>query len=205
MTLEKIDLFKQHRQAYKASKKPFLLHLEPVQYLAIDGKGEPGGAAFVDAVAAMYAMAYTVKMTRKADGLQDYVICKLEALWRTPASDLSQVPPSEWCWQLLIRTPDFVAESELTRAAEALISKGKPEKVREVTLTTLSEGKCVQMLHLGPYDKEPETLKHMQDFAETQQLGLSGSFHEIYLSDPRRVEPERLKTILRHPVSPKES
>jgi hypothetical protein len=100
----------------------------------------------------------------------------------------------------LIRTPEFVRAAEIKKAAAVLLEKGKPADVKEVKLEPLAEGRCVQMLHVGPYDKEPETVSAMQAFAESKGLALHGLHHEIYISDPRRVPPERLKTILRHPV-----
>ncbi len=106
----------------------------------------------------------------------------------------------EWRWQLLIRTPDFVREADLRQALTALLKRGKAEAAKRVRLESLTEGPCVQMLHVGPYERECDTIALMQAFAEKKQLKFSGRHHEIYLSDPRRVPLERLKTILRHPV-----
>ena len=100
-----------------------------------------------------------------------------------------------------MRSPDFLAPADLAAAVAALLDKGKPATVKEVTLTTLDEGSCVQMLHVGPYEREPESIALMQAFASGKSLVFAGSHHEIYLSDPRRVPPERLKTILRVPVT----
>lgn len=202
---EKIDLYKQHGDQYKAAKKPILLTTGEATYLAIDGRGEPGGDEFTEKIGALYGAAYTIKMTRKFSGQQDYVVCKLEALWwlDDEKHSFETAPRDSWNWKLMIRTPDIVAEDELRKAADALIEKGKSAEVRKVRLETISEGLCVQMLHVGPYDKESETLGRMKEFAESQGLEFHGRHHEIYLSDPRRVQPERLKTILRHPVRKK--
>ena len=110
------------------------------------------------------------------------------------------MPTDQWQWKLLIRTPDFIGEEDLRQAVAVLLKRGKGEEVKRVRLETLAEGPCVQMLHVGPYERECETIAAMQAFAEKQQLRFSGKHHEIYLSDPRRVPPERLKTILRQPV-----
>ena len=200
---EKIDLYKSHKKDYAAPKKPALVDLKPATYLAINGQGAPGGEPFTAAIGALYGMAFTIKMTRKFGGQQDYGVCKLESQWwsdRTP--DLSQVAREQWRWNLLIRTPEFVTPAELERAVAVLLKRGKGQEVKRVRLESLSEGRCVQMLHVGPYDQECETIAVMRQFAEKQGLQFYGRHHEIYLSDPRRVAPERLKTILREPVTP---
>ena len=200
--LPKIDLYKLHKADYAAARKPALVRLKPATYLAISGQGAPGGDEFTASIGALYGMAFTIKMTRKFAGQQDYSVCKLEGQWWTdgPDSSLAKAPREKWFWNLMIRTPEFIKEKDLEQAAAALVKRGKGANVERVQLETLDEGDCVQMLHVGPYDKECETIALMEAFAEKQQLRFAGRHHEIYLSDPRRVPPERLKTILRHPV-----
>ena len=177
------------------------MELKPATYLAISGQGAPGGEKFTASIGALYGVAFTIKMTRKFAGQQDYAVCKLEGQWWSePARDLAKLPPDQWLWKLLIRTPDFIKEKDLHQAVAVLLKRGKGEEVKRVRLETLAEGLCVQMLHVGPYEKERETIAVMNAFAEQKQLAFSGKHHEIYLSDPRRVPPERLKTILRQPV-----
>lgn len=206
---DKIDLFKQHKDEFASPKKPALVKIRKASYLAIDGCGGPGGDDFQTALGALYGMAYTVKMTRKFSGRRDYVVCKLETLYwsegkgGSPCVDFGELPPDQWRWKMMIRTPDFVKEKELTEARAALAAKGKGEGADRVRLETLAEGQCVQMLHVGPYDKEGETVIQMMAFAEEQGLTFHGLHHDIYISDPRRVPPERLKTILRRPVKKK--
>lgn len=202
---EKIDLYKLHKDQYVAPKQPKLVEIHKAQYLAIRGRGEPGGEEFATKIGALYGVAYTIKMTRKFNGKQDYTVCKLEGQWWTDdkRQDFATTDPKQWNWKLLIRTPDFVGGDELDAAVETLLKKGKEPQVRQVRLESFTEGPCVQMLHVGPYDKEPETISQMVDFAGRQEMEFHGRHHEIYLSDPRRVPPERLKTILRHPVSKK--
>ena len=199
---EKIDLFKAHKAEYKATSKSAFVETTKAQYLAIEGQGTPGGAEFEECVGALYSMAFTIKMTRKAAGLGDYVVCKLESLWYAPdgGDDLCSVPQEKWCWTLMIRTPDCVKQADLDKAAAALLAKGKCEAVKNVKLEKLDEGRCVQMLHIGPYDKVGETIEKMAACAEENSASFTGKHHEIYLSDPRRVEPERLKTIIRRPI-----
>jgi hypothetical protein len=197
----KLDLYAKHKEEYAVPKTPALLTVKPAQYMAIAGRGEPAGEAFQGAVGALYNMAFTVKMARKAGG-RDYTVSKLEGLWWGKASSgrFLDEAKSNWSWQLLIRVPDWIQTKELTQAAEGLIKKGKPRDVMNVELVTLNEGQCVQVLHCGPYDQEYRTVEEMLTFAKLQGLAFHGRHHEIYLSDPRRVPAQRLRTILRQPV-----
>jgi hypothetical protein len=202
---EKINLFKLHKDQYIAPKQPKLVEIHEAKYLTINGRGEPAGEEFATKIGALYGVAYTTKMTRKFAGKQDYTICKLECKWWLDGErqDFSATDPKQWNWKFLIRTPDFVRDNELDTAVETLLKKGKEPEVRHVKFESFAEDLCVQMLHVGPYEKEPETILLMQSFAQDQGLEFHGRHHEIYISDPRRVPPERLKTILRHPVRKK--
>jgi hypothetical protein len=199
----KLDLYKLHKAEYAATRKPVLVELKPASYLAISGQGAPGGDLFTASIGALYGVAFTIKMTRKFAGQQDYAVCKLEGQWWSElAADFAKLPKDQWLWKLLIRTTDFIKKDDLRQAVAVLLKRGKGEDVKRVWLESLAEGLCVQMLHVGPYDRECETIAVMKAFAEKQQLVFSGKHHEIYLSDPRRVPPERLKTIVRQPVRP---
>ncbi len=206
MSGQKIDIFKLHRTEYKAGKKPALVETSRALYLAVEGKGAPGAEDFQAAIAAIYSMAYTVKMGRKADGKGDYTIGKLEGIyWAPKGSDLATAAQDQWLWNLMIRTPESVdghpvTDKDLETARARLRDKKKDEGSERVKLEYLDEGKCAQMLHVGPYDKEHETTAVMLEFCRTEGLTPHGRHHEIYLSDPRRVAPENLKTILRMPV-----
>ena len=200
MPTAKLDLYKLHKAEYVARRQPALVRTRAAHYLAIAGAGRPGDETFAAQIGALYAVAFTVKMKRKFAGLQDYAIGKLEAQWLDdPATFAKRNVP--WRWRLLMRSPDFLPPADLAAAVAALLDKGKPATVKEVTLMTLDEGSCVQMLHIGPYDREPESIALMQAFVAGKSLVFAGSHHEIYLSDPRRILPERLKTILRVPVA----
>jgi len=198
-TTEKLDLYKLHKDEYVTPKKPALLQNKPAQYLAIKGQGAPGGERFTACIGALYGVAFTIKMTRKFAGKGDYAVCKLEGQWFFEG-DLAKIPKEHWKWKLMIRTPDFITEADRKQALAALLKKGKSREVEEVKLETIDEGRCVQMLHVGPYEEEGETIALMRSLAESKGFKLTGPHHEIYLSDPRRVPPERLKTILREPV-----
>lgn len=199
---EKVDLVRLHKDEYVAKPEPRLIETKPATYLAIEGRGAPGGDDFGDRIGALYAVAYTVKMTRKFGGRRDYVVSKLEAQYWSASggSEFGESPPDDLCFRLLIRTPDFVDPAEIEEAAAKLVEKGKTPSVREVRLGTLEEGRCVQMLHVGPYESEPETLAAMREFMAKEGVEQAGHHHEVYLSDPRRVAPEKLRTILRLPV-----
>lgn len=192
----KVDLYRLHKDEYAARTEPRLVSMKPATYLVIEGSGPPGGEVFKDRIGALYGVAYTVKMTRKFEGRRDYVVCKLEAQYREPEGETGE----DLGWRFLIRTPEFVEEDELASAVEKLIGRGKSPTVRNVCLETFDEGTCVQMLHVGPYDRERETIEVMESYMSENGLARDGLHHEVYLSDPRRVDPERLRTIIRLPV-----
>ncbi|CAM2006338.1 GyrI-like domain-containing protein [Acanthopleuribacter pedis] len=200
---EKIDLYKSLKQEYAAPKKPRLVQTTDALFLAITGRGAPGGEGFQESVAALYAVAYTVKMTRKADGLQDYVICKLETEWWGDDAEtaLTDQPRAEWNYRLQIRTPDCVDEAEPARAAAALIDKGKSPRVRDVVFHRVAAHQRGQLLHVGPYDAEGDAFEQIRAMIEGEGLTAAGHPREIYLNDPRRTAPEKLKTILCMPVA----
>ena len=193
---DKVDLYKLHKSEYVTPKEPALVETGAAKYLAVEGVGAPGGEKFQQAVGALYRMAYTMKMAKKFAG-QDYKVCQLEGLWWS----IERMQPQDaWRWKLLIRVPDFISARDLKATLAALKEKGKDDLPVEVRLETLQEGLCVQVLHTGPYADEPATMARMKAFAGGKGLSFIGPHHEIYLSDPRRVPPEKLRTILRMPV-----
>lgn len=197
----KLDLYKKHQSEYECSDVPKLVRVGKASYLTISGQGEPGGECFAAKLGGLYNVAFTVKMAKKFAG-RDYAVCKLEGLWwgKTKRRPYFEVPAHEWNWKLLIRVPAFIKATDLKEAVGTLTKKGKPPEVREVKLETLDEGLCVQMLHAGPYAEAVESLDVMAAFAKKERLQLHGLHHEIYLSDPRRVPEDRLRTILRRPA-----
>ena len=199
MSTDKLDLYRKHKADYVSPKNPAVVDIARGNYLAIDGSGRPGGEEFQEAIGALYAGAFTTKMASKANGA-DYTVCKLEALWWAEGASFTEASPDQMRYKLMIRTPEFIRGSDLQATRKLLAEKGKTPGVEGLKLEKLAEGRCVQMLHVGPYDREGDTVQQMQAFAADQGLALHGRHHEIYLSDPRRVPPERLKTILRHPV-----
>jgi hypothetical protein len=198
-----LDLYKAHKAEYVTPKKPTLIQTKPAKYLTIAGQGAPGGEAFQESVGALYSVAFTLKMAKKFAG-NDYKVCHLEGLWwgDKEGEDFAAQPPETWNWKLIIRVPDFIAAKDVKETIATLKEKGKPQKTADVKLETIDEGQCVQMLHLGPYKTEGETISQMIALAQEKGLSCCGRHHEIYLSDPRRVPAERLRTILRLPVAP---
>ena len=187
---KKLDLYAQFKSEYVTPKTPVLIETSPAQYLAIAGRGEPGGAEFQKKIGALYGIAFTIKMAKKFAG-QDYAVAKLEGLW--PRDNKKE-------WVLLMRIPDFLGAKDLKDAIRKLQDKGKDAEVAEVQIRKLKEGRCVQVLHVGPYDQVGESIETLRSFAKDRSLKVRDALHEIYLSDPRRVKPEKLRTIVRHPV-----
>lgn len=206
--MEKLDLVKHYKTYYTATTKPQIVEFEPAQYLSILGKGDPSGADFSERIQALYATAYAVKFHYKGEG-KDFAVPKLEGLWRfdearfgSPSMSEApqQVPRSEWEYRLLIRLPNFVEEPVAIGCAKAVVSKKKIALAAAIECFKMTEGKCVQMMHVGPFSTETETLAQMLDFIQAHGFGKNGLHHEVYLSDFRNTEPEKLKTILREPV-----
>jgi hypothetical protein len=197
---KKIDLYAEHKNEYAASAQPAFVDVGPAKYLAIMGRSKPGAEEFTAGVGALYNVAFTVKMSRKQAG-SDYTVTKLEGLWWLEEGVATSPQDATWNWQLMLRVPTFISQEEVQTAIARLIAKGKPPDIRRVQLIELREGMCVQILHTGPYTAEQASIDTMRSFAEQAGRKFSGKHHEIYLSDPRRVKPEKLKTILRQPVA----
>lgn len=199
--------------AYRATAGAFrIVEVPPLQYLMIDGAGDPNTAqAYRDAVSALFPVAYTLKFaSRKALGI-DTVVMPLEGLWH--AADMesftSQRDKSAWFWTLMIMVGDHVTDTMFAEAVETVSEKAAKKKeplpaLGSVRLETLDEGMSVQTLHVGPFDDEGPVLDDLHHrFIPEHALQMRGRHHEIYLSDMRRIAPEKLRTILRQPVEPR--
>lgn len=199
----KLDLYQEFTRQYVKPKKPVFVDIPAIKYLTADGSGRPGSEDFQRKIGALFGVAYTIKMARKYAG-RDYKVCGLEGLWWFDDANkpVSEVPLDEWNWKLMIRVPDFVTAREVRQAVTALAKKGKLPDGVEIQLERIKEGRCVQMLHVGPYQDEAHTVQTMMEFAAANKMRFDGPHHELYISDPRRVPPERLRTILRQAVRP---
>ena len=202
MTADKVD-FRRTIDAYRARSRFELVEVPDLQYLAVDGDGDPNTPVFTEAVEALYPVAYTLKFASKQDLGRDYVVMPLEGLWW--ADDMETFTAardkSRWRWTLMIMVPDWIDQGLVRSAVEKVASKKPPARLDDVRLETLSEGLCVQVLHVGSYDDEADVLRRLhEEFVPENGLTMTGRHHEIYLNDRRRVAPEKLRTILRQPV-----
>jgi hypothetical protein len=197
--------FKKTFDPYRARLGEFrVVEVPPLQYLMVDGHGDPNSAQeYADAITVLYPVAYKLKFASKRDLGRDYVVPPLEALWWASDMELftSARDKSQWDWTVMIMVPDWIASEMFDDAVAKAAEKDRPVGLDRLRLETLSEARCVQTLHVGPYDAEAEVLAELHDHViPAAGLRMSGKHHEIYLSDPRRVEPSRLRTILRQPV-----
>jgi hypothetical protein len=195
---DKVDL-KKSLDSYQARRGQFrIVEVPERQYLMVDGHGDPNSSpAFTEAVEALYPVAYTLKFTSKRDLGRDYVVPPLEGLWWAQDMEAFTVArdKSQWDWTLLLLVPDWIGGDLVDGAIAKFGTK--------VRLEALSEGRCVQTVHVGTFDAEAPVLAQMHDeFIPDNGLRRVGTHHEIYLSDFRRTAPEKQRTILRQPVAP---
>ncbi|MGK3208340.1 GyrI-like domain-containing protein [Amycolatopsis sp. MEPSY49] len=195
------DVKKDLKQLYAPKNTDWaLLDVPEQQFLAIDGRGNPNTAeSYQKAVEALYTFAYTIKMTAKRTG-EDFVVAPLEGLWWADDYTAFTVHAKDsWQWTMLISLPGHLGEDAVEEAREAVRRKKKIDP--PVRLEKLHEGRCAQALHIGSYDDEGPLLARLHDeFLEQHGLEPTGLHHEVYLGDPRKTEPAKLKTVLRQPV-----
>jgi len=201
----KVD-FKKSLDAYQAQRGVFrMVDVPDLRYLMADGHGDPNASpAFTAAVEALYPVAYKLKFASKRDLGRDYVVPPLEGLWwaENPESFTTARDKSRWDWTLMLMVPDWIDRTMVTTAVEQVGAKRRPARLADVRLQTLSEGRCVQTLHVGSFDDEADVLAQLHDeFIPGHRLRMAGTHHEIYLSDFRKVAPDKRRTILRQPVT----
>lgn len=201
------DIVKERKDLYKPSAKhPSIVEVPEMAFLMIDGSGDPNGAEFSEKVGDLYSAAYTMKFSLKKDSPElDFKVAPLDGLWWAPdmaAFTEDHGDKSSWLWTAMIAVPDFITAGQLAAATEQAFQKKGNEAVREVRLERYAEGLAVQMMHIGPYSEEAPNIRRMHEFAREQGYAPAGKHHEIYLSDPGRTAPERLKTVIRQPVAP---
>jgi len=204
----KTDLSKTHKSWYQAKLYPELVQFAPAHYLSIEGKGDPSGLDYANDLQALYSVAYALKFIYKAMQ-QDFVVAKLEGQWSfdekkfgspTLANAPLEIPRSEWNYRSLIRLPEFVDGAFISQAIEKVKTKRVIPGLDKIRLYELPESLYLQILHTGPFSKEPESLQKLATVIQEKKLGRNGLHHEVYLSDFRKTNPEKLKTILREPV-----
>ena len=202
----KID-FKRTIASYHARRDVLeVVDVPDLQYLMVDGHGDPNTTPeFAAAVAALYPVAYALKFASRRELGRDHVVMPLEGLWWSDdmESFTATRDKSRWDWTLMIMLPDWVDTEMFESTVAKTAAKDRPARLDEVRLERLSEGTCVQTLHVGSYDDEAELLARMhKEFIPDPGLRMTGRHHEVYLSDARRVPPEKRRTILRQPVAP---
>jgi len=203
--MKKIDLKKQFAQLYKAStKKIELVTVPELNYLMIDGTGDPNNSQqFQEAIEGLYSLSYTIKfMFKKGPQQIDYGVMPLEGLWWTDdMNNFSMKDKASWKWTLMIMQPEFVTASIVEEAKELIRSKKTVASLDLVRLESMNEGLCAHILYVGPYSEEPPTIVKLHDYIKDNGYKLRGKHREIYLNDMRRTAPEKLKTIIRQPIS----
>ena len=209
------DYKKAYKEFYLPPRTPGIVMVPSMNFLAVHGQGDPNeeNGAYKQALELLYAVAYTIKMSKmgkhKLEGYFDYVVPPLEGLWwQEGIHGVDYARKKDFQWISLIRLPEFVTKEVFDWAIQEATEK-KQQDFSKVEFFSWEEGLCVQCMHIGPYDGEPATVAAMAEYAKAQGYGLdfgAGRFHhEIYLSDVRRCKPERLKTVIRHPIKQRET
>jgi len=203
-----IDFKKEYKELYKPKTVPSIVDVPEMMFITIDGKGNPNvSPEYATAIEILYGLSYHIKMNNKS--ILEYIVPPLEGFWSIDCDDFkgggaSITDKSKFIWTMMIRQPDFVTD-EIFEIAKAALAKKKPNlDVGKARLIKITEGLCVQVMHIGSYDDEPATIVMMEQYAKENgyviDIGEDRRHHEVYLSDPRKVAKEKLKTIIRHPV-----
>ena len=203
--VEKIDLKKELKQLYKPSaKKPQILDIPEMNFLMMDGSGNPNNnPVYQEVVEALYGVSYTLKFMSKKTLERDYVVMPLEGLWwGTPMGQhvFTEADKDQFQWTMMILQPDFITGEMVKQAIKEVERKKGLKHLDKIRFEAFAEGLAVQILYFGSYNDEGPAVANMHQLAFDQGYQLRGKHHEIYLSDPRRTSPEKLKTILRHPI-----
>jgi hypothetical protein len=207
------DFKKEYKEFYMPKNKPSIVTVPPMNYIAVRGKGDPNeeDGAYKEAIGLLYGIAFTIKMSKMGDhrieGYYDFVVPPLEGFWwQDGIRGVDYAHKENFNWISVIRLPDFVTKEDFDWAVEEAIRKKKTD-FSKVAFFHYDEGLCVQCMHIGSYDDEPATVDLMHRYMEDQgyELDINDTrrHHEIYLSDARKVAPERLKTVIRHPIRSK--
>jgi hypothetical protein len=204
---DKHEWRKKEKALYLPKNKPEVIDIPEFKFITIEGEGSPSDSVFTDYIGALYSLAYTIKMMpkkidRQPKGYFDFTVYPLEGVWdindKAKANFKGRINKEDLVYKLMIRQPDFVSENFYSEMLEVAKEKKKNPLLEQINFERLSEGRCVQMLHLGPFEDEPASFEIMEDFAKSEGVvRLSKMHREIYLSDPRKVAPEKLNTVLR--------
>lgn len=218
MENKKLDYKKEFKDLYMPKSKPNLIEVPAMNFIMVDGKGNPNeeGGEYQRAVELLYALSFTIKMSKMGtsipEGYFEYVVPPLEGLWwfKDDCHNIDLLNKDEFNWTSMIRQPEFVTKEVFEWACKEVTKKKPHIDISKARLETFSEGLCVQMMHIGSFDDEPKTIAEIEKYIEENNLknaistklstGQIRRHHEIYLSDPRKVIRDNLKTVIRHPV-----
>jgi len=202
--MKKVDHKKVLKELYRpSSRKPSEVDVPEMNFLMIDGKGDPNIAQeYQDALEALYATSYTLKFNLKKAKIADFTVMPLEGLWWVEGSEGFNFDVKlNWCWTSMIMQPEPVTRNDVIAAIAEAKEKKDPPALKKTRFESFREGYSVQIIHIGPWAEEQTTIDELHNYAEEQGFKLRGKHHEIYLSDPRRTAPEKLKTVIRQPVA----
>jgi hypothetical protein len=209
---EAFDVKKSLRELYQPPTRPTIVDVPAMTFVMVDGAGDPNDeeGQYARAVQALYALVYTIKMSNRAgsapEGFFEFAVPPREGLWSFPVDQFDgvHVPKGALTWTSMIRVPEFVTPAVLEWARAEVARKKKDVDTSRARLETWTEGLCVQVMHVGPYDSEPASVARMHAWAEAQEYVIDlcdlRPHHEIYLGDPRRSAPDKLRTVVRHPI-----
>jgi len=199
MVIQKVDYKREHKELYAATRMPAMVEVPELSFLMIDGSGDPNtSTAFQEAVGALYSVSYGLKFASKnGPAGMDYVVMPLEGLWSDPTGD-----EGAWRWTLMIMQPGEITQEMVAQAVRDAAARKPLPAAPQLRFERFAEGLAAQVLHMGPYDQEEPTIDRLMTFIAEQGYEPAGRHHEIYLSDPSRAAPEKLKTIIRHAIAP---
>jgi hypothetical protein len=201
--MDKLDLRKEHKVLYNAKAKPSVVEVPDLNYIMIDGMGDPNTSEeFMEAMEALYGASYTLKFSFKKEKEMDWTVMGLEGLWwADDMGDFIALNKGKWKWTMMIMQPGFVMEKDLLDAKKRLEEKKGNPAIAKLRMERYNEGLSAQIMHIGPFSTEGPTIRTLHGFIVSQGGSLSGKHHEIYLSDPRKVPEDRWRTIIRQPFS----
>lgn len=212
MIMAAFDYKKEYKELYLPKEKPCIVDVPAMRFIMVDGKGDPNTSPlYKEAVEVLYSLSYSIKMSKKSgtqpEGYFDYVVPPLEGLWwfEDNTFDGSVIGrKDEFSWVMMIRVPEFVTPEVFATARESVAKKKPGLDTSKARLEDFTEGLCAQIMHIGPYDDEPRSVAVLEKFihengCRTEMSGMR-QHHEIYLGDPRKTAPEKLKTVIRHPI-----
>ena len=197
-----VDLRREHQDAYAPREEPRVFDAGRTWCVDLTGRGDPAGPEFQEAVATLFGLVRRLKRMAQKEG-RDFKVMPLECVYWTARKhvDLTVAPPKSWHWRLLVRVPRFITARDLTAACAQLEDRRAAALARAARLEWMTEGLCAQALHVGGYAAEHATIERIRIAAQEQGFTATGPHHEIYLSDPKRIAPERLRTLIRLPVA----